>query len=715
MIRKRNIWLVVCSLVLGCGLALGQGAKIELTTDVKGVLPAGNGGTCIATVVTLSSKCGTVKGTPATVTDGHATNDCTTGTGSTVVPCEYTGSAWAYAGGAGSGGLSGGTTNGVVIASSPTAIGTPSAPPATNCMWSLVSNVTGSAAITPSWACPGFSGRAVTGAASSDTVLYSDNGGPVWYQGSVAVAVTLPTAISLGNVGMGFVAVNNTSGSSTAVTVTPTTWTINGNATLVIAQGSSCRISADPSGTNWDADCHDLPLLWGNGLSATRGQYGATINIGTIASPTLGSPSLGSGSSPITETWIVGIGSVGGATLVQSDASTPTTKIIAATTGVYGIAMTNQSSGANVEVARYGTVSCITDTGGATAGDIVVIGTANSTFCKDSGQTSSSSLPITSRIVGVFRSFALAGATALVELTPAHFGTQISGFVPTSVTVNGHALSSNVTVSASDLTTGTLPVGQVPTAIPIGSVGSSGLSGTGPISISAAGAISCTTCVPNSVTVNGHALSSNVTVSASDLTTGTLPVGQVPTAIPIGSVGSSGLSGTGPISISAAGAISCTTCVPNSVTVNGHALSSNVTVSATDVSTGTLPHGQLPTLLAADIPGAATVFGSGTISLPAGNSVVVGCTSTCSVPVPVPVQNYEICVKNTAGVSTVITLSALGSSALYPKPDDSGYGTAGTGTMVSTAAAGNKVCLVGRDSTHYELIGINASANWTSN
>lgn len=114
-------------------------------------------------------------------------------------------------------------------------------------------------------------------------------------------------------------------------------------------------------------------------------------------------------------------------------------------------------------------------------------------------------------------------------------------------------------------------------------------------------------------------------------------------------------------------------------------------------------------------PCVASVFNSGTITVPTGMSVIVGCTSTCTVPVPVPVANYQICVKNDAGVSTVITLSALGSSAMYPKADDSGYGTAGTGTMVSTAAVGNKVCLIGRDATHYELGAVNASANWTVN
>lgn len=112
---------------------------------------------------------------------------------------------------------------------------------------------------------------------------------------------------------------------------------------------------------------------------------------------------------------------------------------------------------------------------------------------------------------------------------------------------------------------------------------------------------------------------------------------------------------------------------------------------------------------------AASVFNSGTITIPSGNSILVGCTSTCAVPVPVPAAGYEICIKNDAGISTVITLNALGGGAMYPKADDSGYGTAGTGTMVSSAATGNKVCLIGRDSTHYELGAVNNSINWTVN
>jgi hypothetical protein len=50
--------------------------------------------------------------------------------------------------------------------------------------------------------------------------------------------------------------------------------------------------------------------------------------------------------------------------------------------------------------------------------------------------------------------------------SPAFTGSPtVPGYVPTTTTVNGHALSSNVTVSASDLTTGALPAAQLPAPI----------------------------------------------------------------------------------------------------------------------------------------------------------------------------------------------------------------------------------------------------------
>jgi hypothetical protein len=62
---------------------------------------------------------------------------------------------------------------------------------------------------------------------------------------------------------------------------------------------------------------------------------------------------------------------------------------------------------------------------------------------------------------------------------------------------------------------------------------------------------------------------------------------------------------------------------------------------------------------------------------------------------------YEFCVYNDDNVSTAITLSALGSGAMYENSARTAYGTAGTGTLVVAAAAADMVCIVGRDSTHY--------------
>ncbi len=115
-----------------------------------------------------------------------------------------------------------------------------------------------------------------------------------------------------------------------------------------------------------------------------------------------------------------------------------------------------------------------------------------------------------------------------------------SGAVLLTTTVNGHALSSNVVVSASDLTTGTLPSGQLPAIAESGitslvsdlAAKASASASTTVNGQACALGSTCTvadsTKVPTSTTVNGHALSGNVVVSASDLTTGTLPTGQLP-------------------------------------------------------------------------------------------------------------------------------------------------------------------------------------------
>ena len=104
----------------------------------------------------------------------------------------------------------------------------------------------------------------------------------------------------------------------------------------------------------------------------------------------------------------------------------------------------------------------------------------------------------------------------------------------------------------------------------------------------------------------------------------------------------------------------------------------------------------------------APVIGSGSISLVAPGGYAI-CTGTCTVTVPLPSANQTFCIMNDDNVATAITLAALGSSAMYEAALRNGYGTAGTGTMVLSAAPANQVCIVGRDSTHYFTVSYTGS------
>ena len=90
------------------------------------------------------------------------------------------------------------------------------------------------------------------------------------------------------------------------------------------------------------------------------------------------------------------------------------------------------------------------------------------------------------------------------------------------------------------------------------------------------------------------------------------------------------------------------------------------------------------------------------------------CTGTCTVTVPVPVAGYEFCVMNDDNISTSITLLALGGGGPLRKYIENGIrNSTGTGTLSSSAAIGNKVCIVGRDATHYMTVSF--TGTWTAN
>lgn len=222
--------------------------------------------------------------------------------------------------------------------------------------------------------------------------------------------------------------------------------------------------------------------------------------------------------------------------------------------------------------------------------------------------------------------------------------------VPTSTTVNTHALTGNIVISASDLTTGTLPHAQLPTLlsgdIPPNAANTSGnattatnLSTSGTANqvwgMNSGGSAQGWISPSGTGNVNGPGSSSANNLPAFSDTTGKL---LIDSGIAYTSLVT--LTGTQALTNKTVDGVSPATMVfvdptssiqtqfngkaSTSTTVNGHALSSNVVVSASDLTTGTLPHAQLPALVSGDVPpNAANTSGtaanlSGTPTLPSG-------------------------------------------------------------------------------------------------
>lgn len=143
--------------------------------------------------------------------------------------------------------------------------------------------------------------------------------------------------------------------------------------------------------------------------------------------------------------------------------------------------------------------------------------------------------------------------------------------------------------------------------------------------------------------------------------------------------GASGGSGT--VTSIAPNADGCLSTSPNPIIATG----------TIDVASGKLPQTCLSP---------STLTAGTSVALTAPRQYYI-CTSTCTVTPPVPVAGYEFCVMNDDNVATVVTLAALGSSAMYENTARTAYGTAGTGTFSSGGAVGDKVCIIGRDATHY--------------
>ena len=83
------------------------------------------------------------------------------------------------------------------------------------------------------------------------------------------------------------------------------------------------------------------------------------------------------------------------------------------------------------------------------------------------------------------------------------------------------------------------------------------------------------------------------------------------------------------------------------------------------------------------------------------------CTTTCTVTLPTPAAGYEFCVRNDNNVSTVITFNAI-TSVQFENTNFTSYKTANT-SIVSGGAAGDKLCVMGRDATHYLVMSFNGT------
>lgn len=135
----------------------------------------------------------------------------------------------------------------------------------------LIETPSGGVAQAPAWALSGVGGRTVT--TTSDTIAATDRTNWVVYNSGSAVGTSLGSAASFGsnfafgikNVGAG------------AVTITPTTSTIDGNATLVVSQGQNCTITSLDN-TNYVSRCASGQMVAGTGVTFTPSASGLTIN-----------------------------------------------------------------------------------------------------------------------------------------------------------------------------------------------------------------------------------------------------------------------------------------------------------------------------------------------------------------------------------------------------------------------------------------------------
>jgi hypothetical protein len=466
--------------------------------------------------------------------------------------------------------------------------------------------------------------------------------------------------------------------------------------------------------------------LSGNATSATSATSATTATTATNLAG--GSPGTIPYQSGAGATAMSAVGSAG-QVLTSNGAAAPT----------WSTPTTGTVTSVGLSLPSFITVTNSPVTGSGTLTGTLASQAANTFFAAPNGSAGAPS----------FRSIVAADIPNIAESQVTNLTTDLSNRVLTSTTVNGHALSSNVVISASDITTGTLPHAQLPALvsgdIPNNGANTTGNAATATTATTATNAINtaitndvatASSVYPTWVTANtgnlpqtvsstklsfvpstgiltatgfagsltGNATTATTATNLAGGSLGTIPyqsgagattmsavgtAGQVltsngaaaptwttPTTGTVTSVGlslpafitvtNSPVTGSGTLTgtlasqsanmvfaapngsagapafrslvaadipnIAESQVTNLTTDLSNraltSTTVNGHALSSNVVISASDITTGTLPHAQLPALVSGDIPNnGANTTGNAATATTATNAINTAITN----------------------------------------------------------------------------------------
>ena len=278
-------------------------------------------------------------------------------------------------------------------------------------------------------------------ATTTDTILAADRQNRVAYNSASAVAVTLPQAGSSGFAG-GF----NTRLSNQAagtVTVTPTTSTINGNATLVILEGQDCFITPSSTGTNWAADCNEPQMTAGNGISFTRGVHSLTITNSAAGAITNNVIPKGTGTS-LTNSSITDNGTTVSATEPFSSTGTITS---GANGGTAGQIILNGSTSGSATITANATAGTVT-VGGAGTLTVSTIN-ANSLYSLNGRNWAANTAPTISSGFGTSPTIVTSNGSITARINVGTGGTASSGVLAMgTVTNNWNCQVYNLTAHA---------------------------------------------------------------------------------------------------------------------------------------------------------------------------------------------------------------------------------------------------------------------------